>query len=1456
MVCQLVTNRANSLAEILRRGGIGEHYDVKNPEVIEKYNKELLDKHRTRLGVPRNITPISIQGDIVVPNEEFFQRLDASMGILYPENFAYISDYEYPIDAHPEVNQEELASKLEELLRNIGVTVTNTLNQRADTVSGKANVLHKAVYATFDSQNLGSLPEEAAHMFVAFIKEHEPTLYNRMMADIPRLDLYTSVKEEYMPLYGDINLVKEEAIGKAIAHYLVQKNPLPINNKVNIESWFDKVLAAFRKFLQTLGIQDIKDYNSIFEITADRVLGGEFQGEFRGEDRTFLQTTNNSGPLGLLDSRNALLELRSDGHYYYNGKKIPMRVTQKVKNALRKNAVPDDSPLGLARRDWGTKGHQDLMHLFNKAIAEREGRNYDFTPESSSTILNKLQIFVNSIMEQFPDAEFRTEVKITDGSRLAGTVDLLIIDKDGFVNIFDYKFSGREPYLSQEWEKQLSEYRRILKDSYKFTKFGQIRIIPIRTEFKDTNTANPTIADIEIGTNRLQPPEKEHLNPLPASFERTPDPTVNRLLDFLQEEIVRATNTKVETQSDRDLRNARVRELKLNMARLQITQDVTSIVELAVGDLARMKYLLNKGKEITESELLELYTLKNHYIDIIKKGYNINRKGQEVHELTEASAWAQASNQQIEDLLEEYLNSINIDISSPIKPGSKWRRLGRLSDYDIPAFQALQKLLHKGYFEQQAILKKQREEIQDILRQIRVERGSSTTAAFEPILQKGKGRLISPRSQKWYELHKAAMADPAKLVGIRKYFDEKAWEAYSKPLIDEFKASREYLLTPKTGQSQKAAEAAYNAAVNKFKAQLRKTRGEGNPNSKFYKIPDEYLDPNWVKYVRDAPNSGLARLYNKFVEINEYANENSDSNIPRNFLPYVRKRTIEMLTRGELDLAKLKDNALNSLKSYEWETFELDHNGQPIYKIPLKYGTPVNRRNLDDQSYDLGEMLMLWTDAVYQNAYLHKTHSTAKIYQMALEKSRQFVIRNGKPVRENGEFRTQPVESETLAQYQEYLNMYYYGVQSEDTGKVDDHIWGLHPRKMIQQAMRLFSGKTLAFDIFNAFANLTGGFSNAIAIGTRGNNFTIKQYKDSFMNLMDPKVQAFRALVDIDANVYDINKTKDLSISQASKLVSWDNLFVLQRKGDWLLQNLTLGAMAQNFTIDADGNIVKRKKGEKHLLELLDEKDGKMIIKGLDFNKPEDLAKLYEWREKVRSVNAEILGMTPEYDRFLAGNTLVGQLLLQFRRWALPMGTSRYGALRYNAQLEEFSYGRHRSTLKTLLDKRIFKALPKLITLQHSPDFEDILREHYEQALELNPNLEYEQYKQLIVNNMRATVVEVLIVGLIAALMMALDDDDEVTDSTLVERMLVRGFSRTSDELTFWYSPSSFASIVQSPIPLLGLFKDLNNLMFASQDSIAAYLWGDDDDVDIWPRINRLFIGTNAWEKLQRELAK
>ena len=1395
--------------------------------------------------IPNDVFAFGLNENFVTPNIELFYRADAAEDIIYPENQEFKDNYNYPVTTNE--NTVDLNTKLTDLLKNIGVSVENlTTNHKYKSVAGVADTFHKVAYTSINKAGIDTLPEEASHMFVDFIEQNEPALFNKMLADIPKYDIYKSVKEEYLPIYQDINKVKKEAIGKAISEYLVGNGITPRVDE--LRTWFDKVLDAVRKALANFGIITTADYNNYFEITADKILAGGFVGDFEGNQVYFnTETGETTGPLERIDRIDAQLELRPTPEgkdaYFFNGKQVKKRVSEKIRD--KSIPITESSSDQLKAIESGKAGHHDLMNLWKIKLGEKLPENVQVMT-NPNTVYPKLRTFVDILYNQFPGAKWRTEVKVYNPKGdLAGTIDLIAEETDGTINIFDYKFmEGKISAKSKEqYTKQLGEYRTILKDAYGVKKFGQIRLLPFRTSYTG-KLESKTLTDIDFGNNALQPvAERDHLNPIPASFELTKNEKINQAIRSLQDELLKVQELNVKGAVESQAKKSRILAIEEAVARLQISQDLTSLEDIALVDKERMQYILNKQNPTT-NELIDLKELRDYYKDFISKRYNIDKDGNENIALTEIAVLAQTQSEDIDKKLEEFYNTQDVNINEAQKPISKnWSRYTQLSDYDNPVFKAFYKLINRGYSQNEIKVKKEYQDIKDIINQIRQETGKSGVDMYDNILQKdSKGkptnRLISKNSKEWYEMHKSVFSDPKLKSTLNQYFDKAKWKEYFDPIV---KDRMEQLKTlDDDAKSKKIAE---------FTSFFERKYGIGNSNSSYFTVPDKFLNPEYLKYVKNAPESGLAKLYNKYIEINKYAREHSDVDVPLTLLPYVRKSTIEMLMNDGFNFKNLTNNALDKLKSYDWETTKLDANGQKINTIPLRFkGTEYNLQ--EDQSHDLGEMLMLWTESVYQNAYLNETHATAQLLELALKKSKQVVLDSaGKPVVENGELRTAEVNKETVQSYREYVNKYFYGVTNEDE---DFAIGPYSGQKVVKTALKYLSGNAIGLNVFSGLADITGGFTQALSIGAKGNQFTNTQLRKSITNLHDPKMRSLISLLDVTNNEFQKDKAINLSANKAESFVTWDKLYILQQGGDWLLQNSVLGAMGQNYTI-AEGKIIKKtNKEQKSLIESLQfDKNGKVIIEGLDLNQEKDYLELLKFRDKVRRVGAEVTGNTSESDKQLAGNTLTSQLLLQFRRWILPMANSRFGDLKHNVNLEEYQIGKYRSTFQGLVNKRITTVLGEYIKDQKSATFDDILIEKWNEAKVLNPNIEFEEFRNLYIQNLRSVATELILIGLLAGLKVWMDDDE---DQNIGQKVLSRALTRTSSELTFWFNPSSFLSILRTPVPAVNLLGDLSSLMSNTGKNAVNMFFDGDTDTNAGERFMKLIPGASAYMRLVKEL--
>lgn len=1406
-----------------------------------------------------------------------------SSGGGYSYKFVIKSNLQQQSSTETRPSDNVLNEKIKTLLEGIGVKTDYLENSRFKDLPalGVADMFSKIAYVSMNKSRIDTLPEEASHFFIEFLEQTKNPLFAPMMSAITSYKTYAETYEQYKDTYTlpngtpDIYKIKKEAVGKVIAKIIVDNND--VNESQNLlqsfTNWFNKVLDIIKTKLANLGLINEAKVENYFGIAATNIMSGQYTGELNSQG-VFLQLSDKQKPLdNILETRDAQIrvvkktdeddsikEIFKDGKWQYIKRVSEVIVDKKIyySNADALTDIQKESVNNKAL--FGTKIHNDLMILINKALGKEDNRPYML----NSAYHEKLENFVNSIIEQFnPETHsYYTEINIHN-NKIAGTLDLLIIDANGKANLFDYKSVTNlldinlGSSYTDKWYEQLVQYKNILRD-YGIKEFGQTRIIPIAVNFTDKVTAKPGTERLDyfqIGTNKFDLID-ENLNPVPSPEERTGIKNIDTMIEKINDRI-RQLNTRLTTEN-----TYKINELKKDIAKLQVSQDLEVIRNQATVDLTIVQNLISKSENeiLNESEIKELLDLYNYYESRLKENLSFTKSGDIIEEIVATTAYVQEHKNKIDSILQNYNNTQDV-VDTTIKPSTWWNRIYKLSDYDIPAFQGLYKLLNRLFAQKEIKVGKIKDEVTEIINQIKQETGISDSKMFYPILQKDKdgkpnGKLLAQKTSAWFTFVKEnkdsiyRQLDSTSIAYLKntplgEYLDLQKLQEY---FTDKMNTKLETL---KTSEDSYKLE-----SIRRYKKYLLSIT-VGKPNSKFYNTNNpsftKFINPEYKKYIQDAPNSGLAKLYRKFIELNQYANENADANIRHtNLLPYIRKNTVKNLIDTGFNLRKLKDNVFNDLQTQEWESFELDSNGQKIYKIPLKYNTDERKRDLTQQSLDLGEVLILWADAVYGNELLQKHHDTSLLFLEGLKRGKEFVTVNGKIVTKNSTIATKPVEAETIEQYIEYHNDAFYGQTSKDE---DSEILGMSRRKIARAATQYFSGTQLALNIFSGLSNLTGGLFNATTYA--GNQYNNKQYGLGLKSIFtkDSKTYAAIKMFNVDSNIYDANQFKDVSVDKVNKFFTWDKIYFLQKKGDWLMQNATLVAMLQNYTIK-ENRIVKKTDGDKNLLELMQMND-----KGQYRLPLENEEELFRFREKVRNVNSQIIGNTSEYDKQLAGNTLLFQLALQFRRWMLPMGVSRFGSLKYNSNLEQIQYGKYRSTSKflwqTAIKKGTLTPLLEFIKKTENGVLDTWLLEQYNQDLIQNPQLgTFADYRDLYHRNIKSTAMEAtVLLGLVALKMSLKPDDDEEAEPW--KRVLTRVLSRTTAENSFWFSTDSFFQIIQTPIPIVNLVKTITDLFELPADVYASVVEDDDtvfDNYDV--KSGKLIIGYNAWLSFLKEIDK
>ena len=145
-------------------------------------------------------------------------------------------------------------------------------------------------------------------------------------------------------------------------------------------------------------------------------------------------------------------------------------------------------------------GGNEIIKLFKKS---KEYKEVGFRDEDLQIALEYVTNIKRQLMTNFPDAKFLPEFKIrtTEGShkKVVGKIDLLVIDKEGNVHIYDFKASPKgyndfKQVKQITFEYQLAFYRQMLAQHGLNVSKTQLGILPI--QFKNIDYDVKTYQDL------------------------------------------------------------------------------------------------------------------------------------------------------------------------------------------------------------------------------------------------------------------------------------------------------------------------------------------------------------------------------------------------------------------------------------------------------------------------------------------------------------------------------------------------------------------------------------------------------------------------------------------------------------------------------------------------------------------------------------------------------------------------------------------------------------------------------------------------------------------------------------------------------------------------------------------------------------------------------------------------
>lgn len=411
-----------------------------------------------------------------------------------------------------------------------------------------------------------------------------------------------------------------------------------------------------------------------------------------------------------------------------------------------------------------------------------------------------------------------------------------------------------------------------------------------------------------------------------------------------------------------------------------------------------------------------------------------------------------------------------------------------------------------------------------------------------------------------------------------------------------------------------------------------------------------------------------------------------------------------------------------------------------------------------------------------------------------------------------------------------------------------------------------FQFMALGLNSLSALSNLFGGTTNSLI--NAGKYFTKTEYLKLQMWLLANKMQRvtlgksslgedpLKALSALDyfmpfVDNYNRDATKKLSLSKIDEQSIQDVLMVFMRNGDEAVQTLNYYAFLNNAII-IDGKIQnvreylrnteeyknfykgtqeerkeRKNKFEKDVEKLLEEnsvlklgqldENGKFYIPGID--KKSDT--VMEFRRLVQSFSSDALGSMTEENRRLINMNVYSNSFMVFKNWIPRLVDVRIGDLKYNAASDAYEWGRIRMVFN-LLSTDISKSINSLkaaisgdgdVWLNQIRDLYERKSQEYMQNTGKTLEMTEDEFIALVNQNIKNQVVDLsILLGLMSLLALAkaaAPDDDEDPRVKNQWRFLVKATDKLTDELSYFYDPTSLPGLVSKGIfPSLGLLEN------------------------------------------------
>ncbi len=943
---------------------------------------------------------------------------------------------------------------------------------------------------------------------------------------------------------------------------------------------------------------------------------------------------------------------------------------------------------------------------------------------------------------------------------VGGTMDMFVMYSDGSVGLFDFKskfidsrdFSWRDvvdtatgevykapqitnelwipSYLRENLGRQLGSTRKIIQKVLKVQKFRQMRGIPIHVRYKvkDSGAEQGAKYSKELLSVQIGSKQDRMLEQIPIN-ETLSSPALDRAVEKFQKLL---HNKKVELQErgtkvEKDKLRTEIANLEETLSNLIVRQDARALMD----DFENLiKKYNNEVKESLDIDSKEIGGNPNpNYLPW-------KRLNALIDDFTAYKSLLESSETWLADMdttnikVEEYMSTINnlTGHVNSLLTNLKSKRFNRtVSESDMPAIMNMEKIsfMDKWFLGSkefnQWVLKTLNQYVStaDSKRILKVQELESSLQksilnlqewgrtnnkglhqAYRMLISdEGDGTFLIGKYNSEFWKNIEMLREKKNLEGLKKIYKlrEGAEQLYKDRLEDFMKTNPTELQI----ENWKRFNTIENSIKYRSNAHIYwefKDEVKTNPAN---------LSPQFAEISKPG-NEALLDFYNlwtdkmkefrKLLEITDY------TDLPDNFLPWIRAQVSDLIATGNLSTKQAKE-LIDSWKDIKVDNTEFGDDptseltrqvdletGREKSRVPQFFLNPLkdNRGRLlaKAQLKDLASSLLTFGNMAYNYHYMTSEvvpHVEALRDALTMYGEKYTTSDGRQKVDEAGrELNIQDKLSSVTQMFEDQLKYHVYGMKILDENKklanFALNMKQFHSNYQLAGAWLTWAGNTIQI------------FGNTYLESTTSQHFGLKHYRKamamaakSIVNYKTGEGALYAQLVRFFEPNSDLIrlKSKQIKATKFQSILDSDTNFIGFRIAEHGVENITLISMLQTHGI-VNGRIVNLNssvvpKGTKSILESsrLNE-NGELIIEGLKETESNDNINIQAYtdmRVRSRGVSKNIKGGMDSENQYGAQMYLAGKMFMQYKGWLPGMVTQRLGGLMYNSATKSLRQG-------------------------------------------------------------------------------------------------------------------------------------------------------------------------------------